>query len=73
MRIKPDVFASTEAEEQKVRETDWGKDAAMLRSRVGGGSTPLTLREFRERLERQPSFFDGDEWGGCGCFVEEAA
>ena len=73
LRLKPEVFASTEAEEQAVRETDWGKDAAMLRSRVGGVSTPLTLREFRERLERQPSFFDGDEWGGCGCFTEEAA
>ena len=73
LRKRPEVFAKTEAEEQAVRETDWGKDAAMLRSRVGGTSTPVTLTEFRERLEQQPALFDELEWGGCGCFTEEAA
>jgi hypothetical protein len=71
LRQKPEVFAATEREEAKVRETEWGKDAAMLRSRIGGESTPLTLRDFRRQLERQPSLFDGDEWGGCGCFTED--
>ncbi len=73
LRDRPEVFAKTEAEEQAIRQTEWGKDAAMLRSRVGGESTPMTLTEFRETLERQPSLFDSDEWGGCGCFTDEAA
>ena len=28
---------------------------------------PLTLRAFRERIERQPSMFDANDWGACGC------
>lgn len=73
LRKRPDVYAKTEAEEQEIRQTEWGKDAAMLRSRIGGTSTPVTLTEFRERLEQQPALFDELEWGGCGCFTEEAA
>ena len=73
LRLKPEVFAKTEQQEAKVRQTDWGKDAAMLRSRVGGESTPMTLRDFRLKLEQQPSLFDEDEWGGCGCFTEDVA
>jgi hypothetical protein len=34
---------------------------------------PLTLRDFRERIERQPSMFDADDWGACGCFMTEEA
>jgi hypothetical protein len=71
LRDRPEVYAATEAEEQKVRATDWGADATMLRDRTGGTTTPLTLREFRLRLERQPSLLDADEWGGCGCFTDE--
>lgn len=73
LRDRPEVYAKTEAEEAGIRETEWGKDAAMLRSRVGGESTPMTLKEFREMLERQPSLFDEDEWGGCGCFTDQPA
>lgn len=73
LRQTPEVYAETEKAEQEIRQTEWGADAAMLRDRTGGTSTPLTLRGFRERLERQPSMFDEFEWGGCGCFVEDAA
>jgi hypothetical protein len=73
LRTKPDVYAATEQAEQEIRQTEWGSAAAMLRSRVGGTSTPLTLRAFRRQLERQPSMFDQFEWGGCGCFTDEAA
>ena len=45
----------------------------MLKDRTKGVSTPLTLREFRERLEAQPQLFDHEEWGGCGCFTEDVA
>lgn len=72
LRRKRDVFLATEDAEQGIRQTEWGSDAAMLRDRTGGTSTPLTLREFRSRLERQPELFDAMEWGGCGCFTDEA-
>jgi hypothetical protein len=45
-----------------------GKDVAILRDWAGGGG-PLTLEEFRERLEVQPSLFDDQDFGGCGCFT----
>ena len=48
-----------------------GKDVSILRDRVGGPVKPLTLREFRERLEQQPGLFDADDWGACACFVAE--
>lgn len=30
-------------------------------------AVPVTMRAFRERLEKQPSLFDSTEWAGCGC------
>lgn len=69
LETRPDVYVGTEAEEAKIRETEWGSDAAILRDRTGGDSTPLTLAEFRTRLEAQPALFDEMEWGGCGCFA----
>jgi len=43
---------------------------AILRDRRGGTTRPMTLREFRERIQAQPDLFDADEWGGCGCFTD---
>ena len=70
LRTNPEVYARTEADEQGIRATEWGRDATVLRDRTGGVSTPMTLREFRKRLETQPSLLDADEWGGCGCFTD---
>jgi hypothetical protein len=72
LEARRDVYLRTESEEQELREY-LGTDVAMLRDRTGGVTRPMTLREFRERTEAQPGLFDGEEWGGCGCFVEEAA
>lgn len=48
-----------------------GKDVSILNDRAGGGPRrPLTLRAFRDRIERQPSMFDADDWGACGCFMD---
>lgn len=44
-----------------------GKKVTVLRDRRGGKTTPLSLREFRERVESQCPI-DEQEWGGCGCF-----
>lgn len=48
-----------------------GKDVSILRDRADGETKPLTLTEFRTRLERQPALFDVDDWGACGCFVAD--
>ena len=70
LREHPDRYAYHEAKEQELREY-LDKDVSVLRDRTGGTSTPLTLRQFRERIQRQPELFDDFDWGGCGCFVAE--
>jgi hypothetical protein len=65
LRKRPDTYAKWEADEQVIR-TMLGKDVSILRNRRQGTSTPLSLRSFREQLERQPSLFDKD-WGACAC------
>src|SRR5690606_21573486 len=56
-----------ERREQELRDF-LGKDVAILLDRRGGGARPMTLREFRERLEADDKQLDLNEWGGCGCF-----
>lgn len=70
LRLNRGAYLFHEQQEQELREY-LNKDVAILRDRAGGDSVPLTLRTFRERLEVQPSLFDADDWGGCGCFVDE--
>ena len=70
LREHPDRYAYHEAKEQGLRE-HLGADVAILRDRSGGTVTPLTMREFRERVQRNPDLFDNFDWGGCGCFVAE--
>jgi hypothetical protein len=65
----PERYAYHEQKEQELREY-LGKDVAILRDRTGGTTRPMTLREFRERIQAEPTLFDADEWGGCGCFVD---
>lgn len=69
LRTRPHSYAYAEREEQKLRE-HLDADVGILKDRSGGEATPLTLRDFRGRLEDRPSLFDEFEWGGCGCFVE---
>ena len=63
-------YLDWEAEEQKSRDM-LGKDVSILRDRTDGTLKPLTLAAFRERIERQPSLFDADDWGACGCFMTD--
>lgn len=71
LRTDRATFLATEAEEEELR-VYLDKPVTILRDRVGGASTPVTLKEFRERIERQGELFDDGEWGGCGCFTEAA-
>jgi hypothetical protein len=76
LRTNRERYLYHEGREQELREF-LGKDIAVLRDRTvrwedgkrKAGVAPLTMREFRERLERQPDLFDADEWGGCSCFT----
>ena len=63
-------YLEWENEEEKTR-TNLNKDVAMLKEQVQGKPVPLTLRRFRERVDSQPQMFDKDDWGACGCFMDE--
>ncbi len=69
-RQRPGTFAEWEQGEERLR-AFLDRDVSILRDRSGGETTRLTLRELRQTLQQQPSLFDDDEWGGCGCFVDE--
>ncbi len=65
----PARYREHEEQEENLR-THLGKDIAVLRDRRGGTFKPMTLRQFRERLEADPSFeVDPYDEGGCGCFT----
>lgn len=66
LRVNRPRYLEWEAEEERTR-AELGKDVAILRDRTGGTVTSLPLLTFRERLERQPSLFDADDIGACGC------
>ena len=67
LRVNRPRYLEWEAEEEQTREL-LQKDVTILRDRRGGPVRPISLREFRQRLDRQPSLFDSDEWGACACF-----
>jgi 3'-phosphoadenosine 5'-phosphosulfate sulfotransferase (PAPS reductase)/FAD synthetase len=72
LEFMPERFAHHEAQEQALI-AQIGKPVSILTDRTGDGKKkPLTLKDFRIRVEsgRQVDAFD---IGGCGCFVEEAA
>lgn len=66
LRHLPDRYAYHERREQELSE-HLGRKVTVLRDRRDGSTTPLSLREFRERIEHdvQPDL----DWGGCGCFT----
>lgn len=77
----PERYARAEAWETKMRTVvlaefglGWKKiaDHSIMKDRSGGNTRgiPLTMEQFRERLERQPGLFDEDDWGGCGCALD---
>lgn len=65
LKVLPDVYATWEANEQRMR--DQLGEVSILRDRSGGTTDTLTLRDLRVRIEAgQPI----DLWdiGGCDCF-----
>lgn len=49
-----------------------GKDVSILTDRTGGEKKPLTLKDFRIRVESGAQI-DAFDIGGCGCFVTDEA
>lgn len=72
--VKPETYLYAERREQEFRDSKPQRaNATILTETVDGVKRPLSLREFRERLDaeavEEPMFtFDLDhDWGGCGC------
>lgn len=72
LETKPELYAEWEANEQRFRDTI-NPDVSILTDRRGGTKKPLTLKEFRERIEAE-AYTEQEqlnfEWGGCGCAIE---
>jgi hypothetical protein len=66
-----DRYMEMEAEEEKTRAL-LGSDVTILRDRRGGKTTPLSLRTFRIRLERDATLFDAADTGPCSCMSPPA-
>jgi len=65
LKTLPKRYAEAEAEEEKMRKF-LDKDVTILRYQEGNERKNITLKQLRERSDKQCEMFD--EWGGCGCF-----
>ena len=76
-KTDPEQFLDWEQEERitradfAVREISSG-DFSILKDRRGGSAKTLTLEQLRERILAEDKTLPKDDWGGCGCAVEEA-
>ncbi|MBI2060656.1 MAG: hypothetical protein HYT87_12875 [Nitrospirae bacterium] len=66
LTVLPERYAFHEKREQEIR-AFLQKNVSILRDRRGGKSEPLTLKDFRERVERDAEVGDAFESGGFGC------
>lgn len=70
LEIMPERFAEWENKEIEMQEF-LQKPVTILRETVNGERKALPLIELRKRIENEPKLIDLDDWGACGCFVEE--
>lgn len=69
LEVMPERYAYHEQKEQELREIVG--DHTILKITVGGEKIPITLKEFRERIERgDTGQIDLFAWGGCACAIE---
>lgn len=72
LRVAPERYAYHETREQDFIEFI-GKPVSMMSDRRGDNrKKPLTMKDLRERIEAGDQI-DMFAWGGCGCFLDEAA
>lgn len=74
LRTNPKRYAFNEQREQDIREY-LDKDVSVLTDRSGDNEKkPLTLRNFRLRLEADPQMgLALDDYRPCGCFFDDIA
>lgn len=66
------LYLYHEGKEQEMREV-LGKDVAIMKDRRGGVVRPMTMREFRLAMDRQPDFFNETDGGAaCDCMGNAA-
>lgn len=66
----PARYAIHEGHEKRLRE-ECGINGTIMRDRRGGTSRPMTMTEFRERCESDPTVEpEGDLAAGCGCALD---
>jgi hypothetical protein len=70
LRTMPERYRFHEENEERLR-AKLGWRHTILRIQSEGKTRGISLREFRERIEKQPTFFDAFDWGGCGCAVDD--
>jgi hypothetical protein len=66
LAVMPERYAYHENQEQELRKVIGPH--AILRDRSGGTTKPMTLRDFRLRIEGKKEV-DREDWGGCGCAI----
>lgn len=71
LKVMPQRYMRHERKEQRIRKM-LGKNVAILEDRRGGVRRPMTLQEFRKRLQKGGGF-DKFDVGGCGCFTGAVA
>jgi hypothetical protein len=78
-RVWPERYLYAEQQERDIR-AEFGADVSILKDRKGGTAKPMTLEEFRHRLQAQEEAgqlsllgdFTGFDEGGCACFTGTA-
>jgi hypothetical protein len=68
LEVMPERYAFHEKREHELRRF-LRKNVAIMTDRRNGQRRPLTLREFRERIQRGEEH-EPHDWGGCGCGIE---
>lgn len=68
LETDPDGYRRSERKELQFIQF-LGRKRTILRDSRGGQAKPMTLQEFRERIEAGDTDYDRDDWGGCGCFA----
>lgn len=72
LRTFPELYAYHEGREQEFRRYVGRDDVAIMSRTVGGKKLPMTMKEFRERIEvgRLGELDLCAPWGGCGCMLD---
>lgn len=74
LKTMPERYAWHEAQEEETREIQRSfgiVPSSVLYHRRGGiGRVRVTLKEFRESIEKEQNDYDHEEWGGCGCALD---